>query len=112
MKRSFKAKTGCVTISTGSQYDFNSRSVHGRKVSFKVCTMRNGVSIVRLGRRGGARRPYAQSGGMTACSARGQASKCVQGTSMIVFPGGGGKLRRGGTQVFNGYSKRRSSRRR
>lgn len=99
-KRAYRGKTRCTTVVTGTGYS-NGR-LDGRRVAFKVCTMRNGISVQRLGRRGGARRMDATRGGMTACTAKGQNSKCVRGAHIVLLAGGSGKLRKHGVEVFNG----------
>jgi len=93
----------CVTLTTGTGWDAGDTSkLVGRAVTFKICRIRGAIHIQRLGRRGGARRSEATRGGVTACNPAGQSSKCIRGQGMIVYAGGGGKLRRRGIEVFNG----------
>jgi hypothetical protein len=89
------AKQGeCVRITTGSEFTWPNKFT-GRKVTFVACPIRNGLSIQRGGRRGG----------ITMCTAAGVNSKCLRAKDFVAFPGGGAKLKRGGTPMLNGYSK-------
>lgn len=120
MAKSFKQKTKTLTVTTGSKYDFNSRSVGGRKITFKIHTIRDGLQITRGGRRGGIRGADKAQAGMVVCTAQGAQSVCIRGKDLIVFPGGGAKVakwarmsgRSKSQMMLNGYSKtNRKSRR-
>jgi len=91
----------------------------GRKTRWTVCAIGRlgepaALSVHRRGRVGGARSYDKTPGGMTACSASGEASKCVIARhGVVLYPGGGTKFRKKGIPVYSGIKrgkKRRKSR--
>lgn len=121
-KSGMGAKKDCVTITTGSQFLYGAKAKDpwgyfgGRKVTFKVCPIANGIQIARGGRRGGARSYPSRTatGGMTMCTARGEGSRCLRGTDFIASPGGGARFKRRGQahMLLNGFGRYRRRRRR
>lgn len=118
-KSGMGAKKDCVTITTGSQFLYGAKArdpwgyFGGRKVTFKVCPIANGIQIARSGRRGGVRGAERARGGITACTAAGEASKCLRARDFVLFPGGGARFRRGSPgMVLNGFGRYRRRRRR
>ncbi len=117
-----RAGRGCVTITTGREFLYGVKAKDpwgyfgGRKVTFKVCAIANGVQITRGGRRGGARRyPSAMArGGMVMCTAQGASSKCLRGRDFIAFPGGRAQFKARGQEsmLLNGLAGLRRKRRR
>jgi hypothetical protein len=103
-------KSRTITVTTGSEFTWPDK-LHGRRVTFKVQAVRNGIHISRGGRRGGIRGSGKTRGGMVVCTARGAQSQCIRGQDFIVRPGGGGALRRGGLPVYGSYGRRRRRRR-
>jgi hypothetical protein len=114
-------------VSSGKEYFGVKRFIeasHGRDGCLKITTMIDGVfkkfeactvggsrqpslHISRTGRRGGIRGEGKKSGGLTVCDNKGQASKCIRASSVSVFPGGAGKLKKKGVQVLNGLRRKR-----
>lgn len=101
-----------ITVTTGSDFTWPDK-LHGRKITFKVQPIRNGISITRGGRRGGIRAEGKARAGMVVCTSQGAASKCIRGKDLVVFPGGGAKVsawakmsgRAKSEMLLNGYSK-------
>jgi hypothetical protein len=116
-KAGYGAKKDCVRITTGSEFLYGAKAKDpwgyfgGRKVSFLICPVANGIQIARGGRRGGARSDMKSRGGILLCTSQGQNSKCLRAKDFVAFPGGGAKVRAwnrrsgGASQVLNGYSK-------
>lgn len=100
-----------ITVTTGSEFTWPDK-LHGRKITFKIHPIRNGIQITRGGRRGGIRGEGKARGGMTVCTAEGERSKCIRAKDIIVFPGGGAALRRKKIAVLNGLGGRRRKGRR
>ena len=58
--------------------------------------------------RGGKPNITGRQGGMTVCSAKGERSQCMRSSAgLILRVGGAGIYRRGGTQILNGYKRRK-----
>jgi hypothetical protein len=105
-----KSRNKTITVTTGSEFTWPHK-LHGRRIAFKIQQVRNGIHISRVGRRGGIRGMEKTRGGMVACTARGAQSQCIRAQDIIISPGGGGRLRRGGLPVYGSYGRRRRRRR-
>lgn len=85
----------------------------GKTTKWDVCAVgfvgtRLGLSVSRGGRRGGIRSENKSKGGIVACSAMGPNSKCVKAPyGAILYPGGGGKLKRLKIPVYGGLKRRK-----
>lgn len=115
------ANRNCVSVTTGRDFLYGVKPKDpwgyfgGRKITFKVCAVANGIQISRGGRSGGGRAyPSRSPGGMTVCTAAGAGSKCLRARDFIAFPGGAGAFKRRGQShmVLNGFGglRRRKSR--
>lgn len=110
-----------VTITTGSEFTWPDK-FSGRKITFKVSPIKNGIQIMRGARRGGIRGAEKARGGMLVCTPtrhgggpRGDETftHCLRTKDVIIYPGGGAKTRSWSTKAhLHGYSKiNRKSRR-
>ncbi len=108
------------TVGSGGTFEpIESKGIglKNRTFSVDVCPVGAGMpsmQLIRPGRRGGIRAAERAKGGILACQAAGQDSKCLRSryASLILYPGGAGWAKRKGIQVFGRYHKRRRRRRR
>jgi hypothetical protein len=102
------AKRKTITVTTGSKFTWPDK-LYGRKITFKIQPIKNGIAISRGGRRGGFRAEGKKSGGLLVCqmSHHERPTHCIRETSVVIFPGGGAQTRKwSGNVQLHGYSKK------